>query len=66
MTDNCDVGEELRKYDMGELDEARTSELFQHLIDAEIVWMLQEHYGCVAKSLIQAGKCHEAYCTACS
>jgi hypothetical protein len=52
---------EIKKYDQGALDKARVIELFQHLIDSEIVWSLQEKYGRVAKSLIEAGHCHKAF-----
>ena len=56
-----DVIKEIRKYDKGELDEAQVIELFQYLIDSEIVWSLQEKYGRVAKSLIEAGHCRKAF-----
>jgi hypothetical protein len=52
---------EIRKYDQGKLDEARVIELFQYLIDSEIVWSLQESYRSAAKSLIEAGHCRKAY-----
>jgi len=57
MKDTYDVVKEIRKYENGKLDEAQTIKLFQHLIDSEIVWMLQESYGLVAKSLIETGQC---------
>jgi hypothetical protein len=58
MKGTYDVVEDIRKYDRGELDETKTIELFQYLIDAEIVWMLNDRYGRVAQSLIEAGHCH--------
>jgi hypothetical protein len=58
---NYDVIKEIKKYNQGALDKARVIELFQHLIDSEIVWSLQEKYGRVAKSLIEAGDCHKAF-----
>jgi hypothetical protein len=51
----------IREYEQGDLDEGKTTRLFQHVTDAEIVWMLREHYGRVAISLIEEGKCHKAY-----
>ena len=61
MKKKYDVTKEMRKYDQGILDEGQTIKLFQKLIDSEIVWMLQENYCCVAKSLIKEGKCRKAY-----
>jgi hypothetical protein len=55
------VIEKIRKYDQGELDEAQVIELFQYLIDSETIWSLQENYGRVAKSLIEAGHCRKAF-----
>ncbi|MBN2108120.1 MAG: hypothetical protein JW832_11915 [Deltaproteobacteria bacterium] len=61
MKKKYDVIKEMRNYDQGKLDEAQTITLFQKLIDSEIVWMLQEDYGCIARSLIKEGKCRKAY-----
>lgn len=44
-------------YEMGELSEDETIELFQDLIDSGEVWQLQGFYGRTAYSLIEQGKC---------
>lgn len=44
-------------YEEGRLDEDRTVELFQKLIDTGLAWSLQGHYGRTATDLIQSGAC---------
>ena len=42
-------------YEVGELNEEETIELFQDLVDSGMVWGLQEHYGRTATAMIDAG-----------
>lgn len=44
-------------FELGELSEDDTVEMFQELIDAGIVWQLQGFYGRTAASLIEEGLC---------
>jgi len=44
-------------FEQGELDNEQIIELFQELIDTDLVWQLQGFYGRTAKTLIEHGYC---------
>jgi hypothetical protein len=46
--------EQIVNYEMGELSEADTFELFSKLIKNGMAWSLQGHYGRTAKAMIDA------------
>ena len=47
--------ERIIDYEVGELNEEETIELFQDLVDSGMVWGLQGHYGRTATAMIDAG-----------
>ena len=49
--------EKISAYEGGELNEDESVELFQYLIDQEMAWKLQGHYGRMSEYLIEKGLC---------
>ena len=55
-----DIVSQIVRFEMGQLDEDETVELFQHLIDNGLAWKLQGSYGRTAVALIEDGLCTPA------
>lgn len=56
-----DIVDKIMAYEDGLMSETDTIAFFQELIDTGQAWSLQGAYGRMAKSLIDAGYCHEAH-----
>lgn len=54
---NLQLFEMMMEFEEGNLTEAETVDLFQHLIDNGMAWSLQGFYGRTASALIDAGYC---------
>ena len=50
-----DIGERIISYEMGDLNDAETLNLFSELISTKMAWGLQGHYGRTANALIESG-----------
>ena len=50
-----DIGERILSYEMGDLNDAETLELFSELISNKMAWGMQGHYGRTANALIEDG-----------
>lgn len=57
MAKNFDVVGQIIAYESGELEHEDILQLFQHLIDTGMAWILQGHYGRTAANLIENGLC---------
>jgi hypothetical protein len=49
------LSSEIIAYENGELDMTAFVKLFQYLVDTEMAWELQGHYGRTAMKLIEEG-----------
>lgn len=52
--------DQIMDYEMGELGEEETVQLFARLVKNGMAWTLQGHYGRTANMLIQAGYISES------
>ena len=50
-----DIFERICDYEIGELSEEDTIDLFQDLVNTGMAWQLQGSYGRTAKAMIEAG-----------
>ena len=50
-----DLTARILAYEAGTLEEGETIALFQELVDTRLVFVLQGHYGRVARDLVDAG-----------
>tara|TARA_R100000654_G_scaffold31168_1_gene56027 strand:+ start:444 stop:656 length:213 start_codon:yes stop_codon:yes gene_type:complete len=50
-----DITERIISYEMGDLNDAETLNLFSELISNKMAWSLQGHYGRTASALIDDG-----------
>jgi hypothetical protein len=50
-----DITERIISYEMGDLNDAETLNLFSELISNKMAWGLQGHYGRTANALIEDG-----------
>jgi hypothetical protein len=54
--ERVDIVGGLMALDEGDLDEAETIRLFQHLVDTGLAWRLEGRYGRMAEALIEDGR----------
>jgi len=52
-----DLTSKLQAYESGKLTDEESVELFQYLIDNDMAWKLQGHYGRMSEYLIESGLC---------
>ena len=50
-----DLTDRIIAFETGELDNDKTIELFQYLVDTGLAWSLQGSYGRMAQAMIESG-----------
>lgn len=55
MEEGLIVIDKIVQFEMGELDDEQTVQLFQELVDSKLAWQLQGSYGRIAMQLIADG-----------
>lgn len=55
MANPDNIMDDILMYELEQLDDQETIELFQKLVNTGLAWQLQGHYGRTAAAMIQAG-----------
>jgi len=53
------LNDRITQFENGELDKQQTIELFQYLIDNDLLWAMSDFYQKAARDLMRLGLCHE-------
>ena len=54
-----DIVMDIMAYESGEMSEQEMLDFFQYLVDTDLAWQLQGHYGRTATALIETGAIHD-------